>query len=80
MYLKGVMKKMKKARNRFVTLIFMLIITFVPIEVFGDSGYYTVYDIKTEKVLFRTAMEVHEKDIYLSERCHGIHLFKSWSR
>jgi stage II sporulation protein P len=60
------MKKMKKIRSRFVTLIFMLIIAFVPIEVFGDSGYYTVYDIKTEKVLFRTAMEVHEKDMYLS--------------
>ncbi|MGB9808984.1 MAG: stage II sporulation protein P, partial [Caldanaerobacter sp.] len=58
---------MKKTRNKLITyLIFALIVISIPIEGFGNSGYYTVYDIKTEKVLFRTAMEVHEKDMYLS--------------
>lgn len=59
--------KVKRIENKIFTfLAFVLILASIPFEGLGNSGYYTVYDIKTDKVLFRTAMDVHKKDMYLS--------------
>ncbi|KUJ90257.1 MAG: stage II sporulation protein P [Thermoanaerobacter sp.] len=65
---------MNKRKMNKVTILILLVIGFLSFAISSyaekqaelQPDYYTVYDAKTNKVLFRTAMEVYKGDRYLS--------------